>query len=91
MPTRQFANDFATPDPIAVTRDQYKDEMPTDRPYHTDTTPGHSNPTYVGRQYSDDFNGGFSPYGVTVMDKGQSPSREQVAVNPNSADRGKES
>jgi len=91
MPTRQFANDFATPDPIAVTRDQYKDEIPTDRPYHTDTTPGHSNPTYTGRQYSDDWSGGFETYGVSVTDKGQSPSRETVSVNPNSADRGKES
>jgi len=91
MPTRQFANDVATPDPIAVNRDQYKDEMPTDRPYHMNTTPEHSNPTYTGRQYSDDWMGGFENYGVSVADRGQSPSKEVVSVNPNSADRGKES
>lgn len=87
----QFARDFATPPEIAITRDKYNDEIPTDRPYHTETTPGHSNPAYVGRQYSDDFMGGYQAYGVTVADRGQSPSKEQVAVNPNSADRGKDS
>ncbi len=88
---RQFANDSATPPPIEVTRDKFKDEMPTDRPYHMDTTPGHSNSTYTGRQFSDDFMGGYENYGVTVADRGQSPSKETVSVNPNSADRGKES
>jgi len=87
----QFARDFATPEEIQITRDRYNDEIPTDRPYHMNTTPAHSNPAYVGRQYSDDFMGGYDPYGVTVQDRGQNPSREVVPVNPNSADRGKES
>lgn len=91
MPGRQFANDFATPDPISVSRDKYQDEIPSDRPYHENTTPSHSNPMYVGRQYSDDWMGGYDPYGVSVADRGKTPLREQVAVNPNSADRGRES
>lgn len=85
----QFARDSMTPSEIAITRDRYQDEIPTDRPYHMDVTPGHTNPLYVGRQYSDDFMGGYQAYGVTVADRGQSPSKEQVSVNPNSADRGK--
>lgn len=91
MPGRQFANDFATPSPIEVTRNKFKDEIPSDRPYHDNTTPAHSNSAYTGRQYSDDWMGGYESYGVSVTDKGQSPSKEQVAVNPNSADRGKDS
>ena len=89
MPGRQFANDSATPDPISVSRNQYKDEIPTDRTNHEDCTPGHSNPMYVGRQYSDDWNGGYENYGVSVGSSG--PSKEQTTINPNSADRGKES
>jgi hypothetical protein len=91
MPGRQFANDFATPEPISVDRDKYKDEIPSDRPYHQGVTPGHSNSLYMGRHYSDDWMGGYDAYGVTVADKGQSPSKEQVSINPNSADRGKDS
>jgi hypothetical protein len=87
----QFARDAMTPGEIDITRDRYYNEMPADRPYHVDVTPGHSNPTYTGRQYSDDFMGGYQAYGVTVTDRGQSPSKEQIAINPNSADRGKES
>lgn len=86
----QFARDFATPSEIDVTRDKYNDEIPTDRPYHMNTTPEHSNPTYVGRQFSDDWMGGYDAYGVSVADKGQTPSRETVSINPNSADRGAE-
>ena len=87
----QFARDFATPEEIDINRDRYYNEIPSDRPYHMNTTPAHSNPTYVGRQYSDDWMGGYENYGVSVTDRGQTPSREQVSVNPNSADRGKES
>lgn len=86
----QFARDVATPEEIEITRDKYWDEIPTDRTSHENTTPEHSNPLYVGRQYSDDFLGGYDPYGVTVSDRGQSPVREQAVINPNSADRGKE-
>ena len=87
----QFAGDFATPSEIDITRDRFNNEIPSDRPYHVNCTPAHSNPTYVGRQYSDDWEGGYENYGVTVKDMGQMPSREQVSVNPHSADRGKES
>lgn len=87
----QFSRDAMTPGEISISRDQYNNEIPSDRPSHTDTTPGHSNPAYTGRHYSDDFSGGYSGYGVSVADKGQSPSKEQVSVNPNSADRGKDS
>jgi hypothetical protein len=89
MPGRQFANDVATPDPIAVSRDQYQDEIPTDRPSHENTTPGLSASMYTGRHYSDDFMGGYENYGVSVGSKGA--SKETITVNPNSADRGKES
>jgi len=91
MPGRQFANDSATPEPISVSRNEFKDEIPTDRPMHDNTTPEHSNQAYTGRQYSDDWRGGYDNYGVSVADQGQSPSREQTTINPNSADRGRES
>jgi hypothetical protein len=91
MPGRQFANDEMTPDPIGVDRDKYKDEIPTDRTNHANTTPEHSNPLYTGRHYSDDWMGGYDPYGVTVKDLGQTPSREMISLNWNSADRGRES
>lgn len=91
MPGRQFANDAATPEPISVTRDKYKDEIASDRPMHENTTPEHSNSLYVGRHYSDDWMGGYENYGTSVTDRGQSPSKETVSVNPNSAARGNES
>jgi hypothetical protein len=87
----QFARDSMTPSEIQVTRDKYEDEIPTDRPYHENTTPAHSNPMYVGRQYSDDWMGGYDPYGVSTVDRGKTPMKEQISINPNSADRGKES
>lgn len=86
---RQFANDSMTPEPISVSRNQYKDEIPSDRPSHEDTTPGHSNPMYTGKHYSDDFNGGFKSYGVSVGSKGA--SKEEMSVNPHAANRGDES
>ena len=91
MPGRQFANDSMTPEPIAVRRDKYDDEIPTDRPEHENTTPGMSQALYVGRQYSSDWMGGFDAYGVSVKDMGKTPSRETMSVNPNSADRGRDS
>lgn len=83
---RQFANDSMTPSPIGVSRNKYQDEMPSDRPAHDDSTPGHSNPAYTGMQYA----GEFSNYGVSVG-SGSGPSREQVTVNAQSTERGKES
>lgn len=87
---RQFANDSMTPSPIGVSRNKYQDEMPSDKPMHDNSTPGHSNSAYTGMQYSDDFNGGYSGYGVSVG-SGSGPSREQVTVNAQSTERGKES
>jgi hypothetical protein len=90
MPGRQFANDSMTPEPIAVRRDKYDDEIPTDRTEHTNTTPEMSDGLYIGRHYSEDWMGGFDAYGVSVKDQGKTPTREQVSVNPNSAKRGGE-
>lgn len=85
---RQFArNPYDSDNYLSVSRDQYLDEVPEDRPMHTESTPGHSNPSHTGKHYADDFSG----YGVSVADKGQSPSRETADVNPHAADRGKES
>jgi hypothetical protein len=89
MPGRQFANDSMTPEPISVSRDKYQDEIPSDRTNHSNTTPEMSGGLYQGRHYSDDWMGGFEKYGVSVGST--APSKEQVSVNPNSADRGKES
>jgi hypothetical protein len=83
---RQFANDSMTPEPISVSRNQYKDEIPSDRPMHDDTTPGHSNPLYTGRHYAPSPMGGTS-----VSDKGQSPSKSTTDVNVHVANRGDES
>lgn len=91
MPGRQFANDSMTPEPISVSRDKYQDEIPSDRSNHGNTTPEMSASLYTGRHYSDDWMGGYEAYGVSVSDGGKSPSKETISVNPNSADRGKES
>lgn len=85
---RQFArNPYDSDNYLDVSRNQYNDEIPEDRPMHAEATPGHSNPAYVGRHYASDFSG----YGKSVEDKGQSPSRETMDNNPHAADRGKES
>ena len=84
---RQFANDSMTPEPISVSRDKYQDEIPSDRTNHTNATPEHSNPTYTGRQFSDDWMGGYENYGVAVG----APKATTVVVNPNKAVRGDES
>lgn len=101
----QFARDFATPEEIDINRDTYWNEIPEDRPYHGNSTPscdspgsytatlqgGRNHVNYAGRQYDtivDSPTG--TGYGVSVEDKGQTPSRETVSINPNSADRGAE-
>jgi hypothetical protein len=76
---------------LSVTNDQYNNEMAEDRTMHDNATPQHSNPLYQGRHYSDDFKGGYSNYGTSVSDKGQSPSKQETAINVHRADRGKES
>lgn len=101
----QFARDFATPSEIDITRDSYWNEIPTDRPYHANTTPSSESPgsytatlqggrnhvNYAGRQYDTIVESPTgTEYGVSVTDQGQTPSRESVSINPNSADRGQE-
>jgi len=86
---RQFANDSMTPEPISVSRDQYQNEIPSDKPMHDNTTPGKGSFAWSEGHYSTDFNAGFSGYGQSVKDKGQSAST--VYVDNSRADRGKES
>lgn len=73
---------------ISVTRDQYGNEIPSDRPMHENTTPSKGSFNFGGGQYSDDFNGGFSKYGVSVTPQN---GRNEIAVNVSRADRGQES
>ena len=79
----QFADDSMTPDPISVSRNQYKDEIPTDRPEHANATPEHSNPMYSGRQYAPSPMGGSSVEAAGV-------SKESVDLNVTAARRGAE-
>jgi hypothetical protein len=83
MPTRQFANDSMTPEPISVSRDSYKDEIPSDRPMHEECTPGHSNPLYSGRQYAPAIMSGAAVSSPGV-------SKEAVSISVHKADRGDE-
>lgn len=79
---RQFANDSMTPEPISVSRDQYQGEIPTDRTSHEDTTPGHSNGMYSGRQYNSDVKGGSPVSGKSSV--------STIGVNPHSVALGEE-
>lgn len=88
MPTRQFANDSMTPEPISVSRDSYKDEIPADRPMHDNSTPEHSNSLYVGRQFDTQVKSASSSYGVAVS--GMGVSKEAATVSVHKADRGNE-
>ena len=87
---KQFANDSMTPSPISVSRDKYGNEIPSDRPMHGECTPGMGSWSFDEGHYSDDWNGGFRPYGVSVEDKGQNPSRSMISVDNSRADRGKD-
>lgn len=101
----QFARDSMTPEEIGINRDSYWNEIPSDRPYHTNTTPSSDSPgnytaslqggrghvNYGGRQYETIVESPTAmDYGVSVADRGKTPSRETVSINPNSADRGRE-
>lgn len=79
---RQFADDSMTPSPISVSRNQYKDEIPSDRPMHENSTPEHSNAMYSGNQYAP-----VMSYGKSVDG---SPSKSTVDVDKDAANRGKE-
>lgn len=85
----QFANDSMTPEPIKVTRDKFQNEIPSDRPMHTETTAGDGAFHWDGNQYDDSpGKGGFGSYGVSVD---SSPKVERTSVDTSRADRGKES
>ena len=86
MAGRQFANDADTPGPISVSRDQYMNEIPSDQPMHTETTPGEGKWGWGEGHYADDPKGG-----VAVADQGQNPRVERTTVDTSRADRGKES
>lgn len=86
----QFAvNPYDADNYFDVSYDQYWNERSEDRPMHGNATPQHSNPLYTGRQYSDDFNGGYSGYGVSV--KPPEASTGGVMVKGDDAARGKDS
>lgn len=85
---RQFANDSMTPEPISTHDDSYGNCLANDRPMHTDTTPGLGSFNWSGKQYSDDFDGGFKKYGVAV---GSAPKATGQTISGDKADRGKES
>ena len=70
-------------------RDTYWNERSEDPTFHANATPQHSNPTYTGRQYADDFMGGYQNYGVSV--KPPDASRGGVMVRGDDAQRGKDS
>ena len=102
----QFARDSMTPPEITINRDQYWNEIPSDRPYHNEssamtTSPGDYTADLQGQRNAVNYGGRQfdtivrSPqgnqYGAATTDLGQSPGKSQVSVNPNSADRGKDS
>ena len=88
---KQFADDSMTPDPISVSRDKYGNEIPSDRPYHGENTPGKGGWAWNEGHYSTDFDAGFGSYGKSVEDKGKSPKSESTSISGGRADRGKES
>lgn len=90
---KQFANDSMTPSPISVSKDKYGNEIAVDQPMHDNTTPAVGSFSWGEGHYADDCgnNGGYGGYGVSVADKGQSPSAERTSVDVSRADRGKES
>ncbi len=54
----QFADDSMTPPPISVTRDQYKNEIPSDRPMHGEATPGKGAFDFDCGHYAEGVKGG---------------------------------
>ena len=85
---RQFANDSMTPSPISVSRDSYKNEIPSDKPMHDNATAGMGSFSWDSNHYSDDWDGGNKSYGVAV-NSGPKVSGQQISGDK--ADRGKES
>lgn len=88
----QWADDSMTPAPISVSRDKYKNEIPSDRPMHNEATAGEGGFNFSGNQYDDSpGKGGFGSYGKSVNDLGQNPQVERTSVDNSRADRGRES
>jgi hypothetical protein len=74
---------------IDVHYDENNNQIPADRPMHENSTPEAGSFDFSGKQYSDDWDGGYKTYGVMVDAGGA--SREQVTANAQSTERGKES
>lgn len=89
----QFADDSMTPSPISVSRDKYKNEIPSDRPMHNEATAGEGSWNFGAGHYDDSpGKGGFGGYGKSVSDLGQNPQVERTSVdNSMSPKRGRES
>ena len=91
---RQFAGTPAegsvSPEYLEVNYDKFNNEVAQDRPKHENTTPAMGEWNWSSKKYSDDFQGGWRPYGVSVEDRGQSPVVERTSVDVSRADRGKE-
>lgn len=85
----QYADDSMTPSRLSVSYDQYYNEQAEDRPMCQNSTPMEGSYNFSGGQYSDDWNGGYSNYGVMVNPPASSNS--SVSVDVSRADRGKES
>jgi hypothetical protein len=79
-----------TPEEISINRDAYWNEIPTDRTSHADATPGHSNSTYVGRQYDTIVRSpSGNQYGAAVA--GMNPSKATTDVPGSQVKLGDES
>lgn len=83
------ADGSVSPDPLSVTYDQWNNEQASDPTMHQNCTPGVGSYNFSGGQYSDDWNGGYSNYGVTV--NSPTTSNSSTTVDVSRADRGKES
>ena len=85
----QFADDSMTPSPLTVTRDKFGNEIPSDQPMHTNTTPSEGSFNWGGNQYDDSpGKGGFGSYG-SAASAPQGVSK--ISVDNSRADRGQES
>src|SRR5713101_7116750 len=74
---------------LDVTYDKFNGEHAEDPVMHGEATPGHSNPQYTGKQYSEDWMGGNKNYGVDVSPP--AASRESMDIDAGDAKRGRES
>ncbi len=89
--TGQYSEQAAS---INVRRDQYQNEVPVDKPNHENPTPGEGCWQWEGKQYSEDFQGGFGKYGVVLKDednRGLHPEAERIIVDIGRSNRGQES